>query len=419
MSKTDIGRISIAGCVLLVVLRLAIGWQLLYEGMWKLETQGTAKAWTAEPYLKNAQGPFREYFRDLTGDPNDLHDLDFDTIQARWIGWSDRFKHHYALNESQIKTLDKLLKGPKEFARKLDQLPEGVELKNSLAKAIRFDEKRKLLIVDGKRHLTPREKRDLLRQVNFAEGADSEETQELLDKIQDPVTKTFVDTVLKTYLMQSRLSYLEQAKATLQGDPKVAGSVDEKQKGTLDGKVLGQIEFYRHRLKRYEDNLKNVKTHFDREHLDYDWKEIQKLRSELVGPIRQLESDLKWKADKLLTIDQLSKGPLAVEKTPARDIDLKTMWTLTIVGALLIAGLFSRLAALAGAFLLCQFYLSYPPFPGYPQPPGPEHSLFVNKNLVEILVLLAMVFLPTGRWFGLDALFPNWFAEKKPLNDRV
>ncbi len=413
VNNTDIRCISIAGCVLLVVIRLSIGWQLLYEGLWKFSTQQTAKPWTAEPYLKNSQGPFRDYYRGLTGDPDDLRDLDYDTIEARWTGWAERFKKNYGLDEGQSKTLDLLLKGPKEFARKLEQLPPGVEIKNTLAKAIKFDPKRKMLIVDGKRHLTPREKRDLLRLVNFDEAKDS------LNDIKDPVIKAYVDTVQKIYLMQSRLSYLEQAKATLQGDPKLAGKINEKEKGTIDEKRLGQIEFYKDRLKRFEANQRNAKTAFDREHLDYDWKEIQKLRSELVGPIRKLEADLKWKAEKLLTTDQLAKGPMPPERTAIRDIDLKTMWTLTIVGILLLAGLFTRVAALAGAFLLMQFYLSYPPFPGYPQPPGPEHSLIVNKNFIEMMMLLTLVFLPTGRWFGLDALFPNWLAGKKTLDDRT
>ncbi len=413
MNNSDIRCISVAGCVLLVLVRLSIGWQLLYEGLWKFSTQQTAKPWTAEPYLKNAQGPFRDYFRSLTGDPDDLRDLDYDTIEARWTGWAERFKKHYGLDETQSKMLDLMLKGPQEFARKLEQLPPGVKFSRGLAKAIKYDPKRKMLVVDGKRHLTPREKRDLLKLVNF------DETKDSLEDVKDPVVKAYIDTVQKIYLMQSRLSFLEKAKATLQGDPKLAGKINEKEKGTIDEKTLGQIEFYKDRLKRFEENLKKARTEYDQEHLDYDWKEIQKLRSELVGPIRKLESDLKWQAEKLLTTSQLAKGPLPPEMTAIRDIDLKTMWTLTIVGALLLAGLFTRVAALAGAFLITQFYLAYPPFPGYPQPPGPEHSLIVNKNFIEIMILLAMVFLPTGRWFGLDALFSDWFSGKKKPDDRA
>ena len=49
--------------------------------------------------------------------------------------------------------------------------------------------------------------------------------------------------------------------------------------------------------------------------------------------------------------------------------------------------------------------------------PGPEHSFIINKNLIEVFALLALAALPTGRWFGLDALlsrfFSNWKADKK------
>ena len=83
------------------------------------------------------------------------------------------------------------------------------------------------------------------------------------------------------------------------------------------------------------------------------------------------------------------------------------MWSLTIIGLLLIAGLATPIAALAGAGLLMMFYLVIPPWTGVPEAPGPEHSWVVNKNFIEALALLSIMFLPTGRWFGLDALL-NW-----------
>ena len=40
-----------------------------------------------------------------------------------------------------------------------------------------------------------------------------------------------------------------------------------------------------------------------------------------------------------------------------------------------------------------------------PLPPGTEgNPLFINKNLIEALALLALAAHPTGRWLGLDAL---------------
>ena len=88
--------------------------------------------------------------------------------------------------------------------------------------------------------------------------------------------------------------------------------------------------------------------------------------------------------------------------------DFATMWALTILGLLLIAGLFTKTAAAAAAFMLFSFYLAMPPFPGVPEAPGPEHSLIVNKNLIEVIALLAIAALPTGHWFGVDAWIASW-----------
>ena len=56
----------------------------------------------------------------------------------------------------------------------------------------------------------------------------------------------------------------------------------------------------------------------------------------------------------------------------------------------------------------------YAPFPGIPDPPGTtEHSLIVNKNLIEVLALLAIAFMPTGQWFGVDRWFQKLFYGQR------
>ena len=48
--------------------------------------------------------------------------------------------------------------------------------------------------------------------------------------------------------------------------------------------------------------------------------------------------------------------------------------------------------------------LGGPPWPGLPPGPGGEgHYFMVEKNFVEMMACLALVFLPTGHWVGLDA----------------
>ena len=50
------------------------------------------------------------------------------------------------------------------------------------------------------------------------------------------------------------------------------------------------------------------------------------------------------------------------------------------------------------------FYMAMPPWPGVQELPSIEHNLIVNKVLVEMLALLAIAALPSGKWFGVDAI---------------
>ena len=65
----DARRVALIACVMLVVLRISIGWQFLYEGLWKINSRNTAQPWSAKGYLANAQGPFRPVFRNMAAPP--------------------------------------------------------------------------------------------------------------------------------------------------------------------------------------------------------------------------------------------------------------------------------------------------------------------------------------------------------------
>ena len=49
----------------LVLLRIAIGWHLFYEGLNKWDTYGTNQPWSAAEYLKRSEGPLGGFFRQL------------------------------------------------------------------------------------------------------------------------------------------------------------------------------------------------------------------------------------------------------------------------------------------------------------------------------------------------------------------
>ena len=96
---------------------------------------------------------------------------------------------------------------------------------------------------------------------------------------------------------------------------------------------------------------------------------------------------------------------LAAQPDLLASADLITMWGLTVVGVLLILGLFTRLSSLAGIGFILLFYLCNPPFVGYFYSLPAEGSyLIVNKQLVELGALLVILVSGSGRFAGLDAI---------------
>lgn len=402
----DLRRISTAAVVLLIGLRICIGWQFAYEGLWKLNSQSGPKPWTSAGYLKNAQGPFRNYFRSMTGDPDDLSWLDYEQVagdrNSRWNAWHKRLQdQHPDLTKDQKMRIDWLLNGRKEYVTELVQMPDKVKFGGSLAKVAHFNAKRKRLIVDGKLHLIPAERNAMLKLVRVVEQPAAEDVE------RNEIAKAYQKAVNEVYKKSSRLSIKEQAMVLLKGDPERASQIYKKHIGTIDHKRMGNSELYQTLLARYERNLADAETAFQYDHLQNQWAEIQQMRSDLVGPIKALDDELKTKTRKLLTAAQLERGPVPKPSSTMATIDRLTMWTLLIVGSLLMAGLFSRAAAVTAAGLLFSFYLAMPPWPGmadFQTLLGPEHSFLVNKNLIEVFALLAIASMPTGQWFGVDAM---------------
>jgi uncharacterized membrane protein YphA (DoxX/SURF4 family) len=106
--------------------------------------------------------------------------------------------------------------------------------------------------------------------------------------------------------------------------------------------------------------------------------------------------------------------PIEQPMTTLDCVNLATKIVLVGAGAGLMLGFLTRLSALGAAGFLVMTYLTMPPWPGLPVPPNAEgHYLIVNKNLIECLACLALVFLPTGQWIGLDAIFFGWIGRRR------
>jgi len=115
-----------------------------------------------------------------------------------------------------------------------------------------------------------------------------------------------------------------------------------------------------------------------------------------------------------------SRGPFAglfkwIASQPQMldNANLITMYGLTIVGVLLMLGLFTRLASIAGIGFILLFYLCNPPFVGYFYTIPTEGSyLIVNKNLVELAALFVILVTRSGLFAGLDRFVHLLFARR-------
>src|SRR5947207_2494271 len=95
----------------LVLLRMAIGWHFLYEGLWKIESKDKgAKAFSAESYLRNATGPLAPRFRALVPDADSLGQLDPALLKQGWAEEVARIKAHYGFDSKQQAAAEGILR---------------------------------------------------------------------------------------------------------------------------------------------------------------------------------------------------------------------------------------------------------------------------------------------------------------------
>ena len=84
-------------------------------------------------------------------------------------------------------------------------------------------------------------------------------------------------------------------------------------------------------------------------------------------------------------------------------INFLNQWGLVLIGLSLILGMFSKIASISGIIMLAMFYMSHPPLIGVDYMMPSEGSyLIVNKNLIELSMLIVLALIPTSRIIGID-----------------
>jgi uncharacterized membrane protein YphA (DoxX/SURF4 family) len=386
--------------VFLVLLRLAIGWHFLVEGIDKIQSvqlgpTETNRPWTSEPYLREANGPFGDFFRHQIGDPDEAT-LARLTVAPLPAG-------------ADPATMPANTRFPPALARDWDDYYE---------RFVRFYTDPAPLAADW---LTPEER-----------------VKEDPDKIlveKNNKRKEAIEAAGPEQLRQQAEVKLKQEKDNLvhwllTGEKKVKKTFPS---GTVEVEetMPTRLEEYREQLDRLramqDENQRAFGHDVLKDKLRAAKADVARIRNELLRELAEKTTDMKKALDSTLPPALKAVGPVPdlVVKQPGTIIpdraasfwawagaqrsvdwiDFVTRWGLTLVGAGLLLGLFTRTACVGGAAFLLLFYLTMPPFPGLPENLRAEgHYLFVNKNLIEMLALLTLATTRSGRWAGLDGL---------------
>jgi uncharacterized membrane protein YphA (DoxX/SURF4 family) len=344
----------------LILLRLAIGWHFAAEGFHKLKgywegptetVVGKSKPFSSAGYFREGTGPLAKYIRKEIGDPDDE-----------------------ALN----------LLTPKSAESPNTPLPARTP------------------------PLLAQEWGDYVHRFGDYYGFDEEQrknAEKALAKVEDDAVRwlTSKEVTDKNYQATTQEGRLPVPVRLEEYKQKLDEFMEPKHSHLMS--IGSDAESVR---------LHNVKT------------EVVRLRVALLNDLDEYTQDLRKQLESIPTPEQKKaaedKGkppqpqPPASEKEKQKWVDLATMYGLTILGACLILGLFTRLSCLLAAGFLLMTYLCMPPFPWLPSAPNNEgYYLFVNKNAIEMLALLALGTTRSGRWLGLDALIHGmFFGGRRP-----
>jgi uncharacterized membrane protein YphA (DoxX/SURF4 family) len=336
-------KIPFLTCVFLVLLRLAIGWHFFFEGTEKVESVYTGVTQTSKPF--SSVGFLRESTGPLRG-------------FFQWQAGGDPDEHALALLD--VKPLPE------------GQDPAKVPYHDRIPPALYEDWN------DYLQHFADHYKLD---------DAQRQEAKAKLDQSKERAVRWLLG-LEGTKEIENADFPTATFKAKETPAQRIAEYKDKvKEIGDIEGKELPAFG-----KDTYKEKLRKLKA------------DAARMRAELLADLDQpMQDDLA----SILTSAQKKAGTLPPPEPPpvVRWTDFAVRWGLVVIGACLLLGLLTRPACVAGALFLLMLYLAMPPWPWLPENVRVEgHYLFINKNLIEMLALLALATVPSGRWFGLDGL---------------
>ncbi|WP_417737794.1 DoxX family protein [Rosistilla oblonga] len=98
-------KLSLLAALMLILLRLSIGWQFYSEGTDKIQN-----GFDSSRFLSAARGPFAEHFHAVVWDRDGGLRLDDEATERRWQWYRNTAGSHFGFDDAQQKQADQVLK---------------------------------------------------------------------------------------------------------------------------------------------------------------------------------------------------------------------------------------------------------------------------------------------------------------------
>ena len=355
--------------IALVLLRFVVGFHFFKEGTYKLKN-----GFDAGGFLQSAKGPLAPHFRAMLDDPDGKErfgveidetavgpesvKLNPDLTYAIWEDFMHRAASHYRFGDREL--VDQLKQQREVLAQEIKKLRSQSEPSADLELERAVAEQK-------------------IKKIR-SQAADA---KEILDDAKQE---------LATWLQGNQVELVAHF-----------GAEDREDGFIRDGENKSSVALYVDSLR---DQVGTIKS--DRQKKLYLWKqEIDGMWSAFEGRLNDLA--VKDQADKFGAI--VAHRPFDQPYSQLKIINKVIPWFDTIVGALLILGLFTRLASGAAAIFLISVVLTQPFWI-----PGTAPTYFYWIELVALLVIFATC---AGRIGGVDFFLANASREDVPTEATV
>lgn len=409
--------IGIATVVLLVALRVGLGWHFFSQGVDHYHDPN----WSSEGFLRQAKGPWADFYKSKAPDFHGFHEL----ISHPWR--DPKQSSDTGAAKEQKRAVDvaqdakaAAAKEPLKEDLKLDvpELPDGEKGPDPSEKALpanpptegdpqpsddqvkppaqasdaKDDAKTAKLPTEGDPSPEPKKEDPATRRV------EERLTEELA--LSRPVYEAFAKRVVDAWNERGR--QLAAHYGFDEEQKQKANVVFERYKrGLLDylESIESDLILYQRELRRLDQMQSfqgSTDIPFASQRLADKRREVANQPNAWLSDIRRMEREFNEDIVDIATEEQKKRGELPQPETELEKNDRILVWAMMICGGLLIVGLFTRLAAVACAAFLFMVIMSQPPWV-----PGTITTLFPYQ-LVEMLALLALATTAVGRWGGLD-----------------